>query len=104
LWVELIETSIFFGPQPQLPPGRCIIRYKDAFTPTDALLMLLGAEMWLCEPFEAWAIDNRRENRIRAGQAVGASCGTMQAAMYRIRRDMLDAYLRPARHIGGPLP
>jgi hypothetical protein len=102
LWVELIPVHL----DRDLPPaGVPEIGYHTPFTPTDALLILLGAEMWLCEPYGTWAIDKREENRFQAGRAIGASCGTIQAAMYRIRRDLLDSFLKePACPTGGPLP
>jgi hypothetical protein len=109
LWVELIPIHL----ERDLPPaGVHEIGYHTPLTPTDALLMLVGAESWLTswEMWDGWVSDELwvwKDDHFMPGPAAlamfvaGDQC---RLAMYHIRKEQLDAYLLPARHIGGPLP
>jgi hypothetical protein len=106
VWIELLPMRIYLDPPPK---GVQVIRWETPLTPADGMLLLVGAELFVedriatswtqCE----WASDARA----LTAMAYGRAAEDCRAAMWRIRKEQLDAYLAPHPEPfrrGGPMP
>jgi hypothetical protein len=104
VWVQIIESSIFFDALPR--EGVQTIPYAMPLTAADGILLLVGALMHLEEEAArvgARSGQLRREDVKELGDLMSVS-GECQAAMFRIRKEQFDAYMKPAPLAGGKWP
>jgi hypothetical protein len=100
MWIELIPARQrpFAGAHDDpLPWGVQRIEFDTPLTAADGILLLVGALMHLEEEAArvgARSGQLRREDVHELGDLMSVS-GECQAAMFRIRKEQLDAYLAP---------
>lgn len=104
MWVEL-QRGLFVNPPPG-GEGIRLIPFETPLTAADGMVLLVGAQ---CHLEDEAANVGKRPGMLMSrdieelGELMSVS-GECQSAMYRIRKEQLDAYLKPTRTIGGPLP
>ena len=101
MWIELLPRWPE-GAAPNAPEVVKVIRFDTPLTAADGMLLLIGAQMHFAE--EAAAVGARPGQLTQRdvedmGYLISVS-DECHSAMFRIRREQYDAYLRPAPHIG----